>query len=42
MLRNNADARRCSQFELGLPVTPQDSNDEFIIRKLNPLVEGPQ
>ena len=42
MLRNNADARRCSHFELGLPVTPQDSNDEFIIRKLNPLVEGPQ
>jgi len=23
MLRNNADARRCSYFELGLPVLPQ-------------------
>ena len=23
MLRNNADARRCSHFELGLPVTPK-------------------
>ena len=25
MLRNNADARRCSYFELGLPVFTQDS-----------------
>ena len=26
MLRNNADARRCSYFELGLPVmTPHDT-----------------
>ena len=26
MLRNNADARRCSYFELGLPVMARNKN----------------
>ena len=30
MLRNNTDVRRCSYFELGLPVVHQPNNTLFI------------
>ena len=30
MLRNNADARRCSYFELGLPVITRNKDDDNI------------
>ena len=40
MLRNNADARRCSYFELGLPVAPfQRDSTEFFLFVLFPVHE---
>ena len=32
MLRNNADARRCSYFELGLPFLKGITTDVYIYR----------
>ena len=41
MLRNNADARRCSYFDLGLPVTEQNriSRDWVRLVRLSSVIE---
>ena len=37
MLRNNADARRCSYFEVGLPVISLINVDVKIVKKMLPV-----
>ena len=34
MLRNNADARRCSYFELGLPVLPHQIMKRHLVHRI--------
>ena len=42
MLRNNADARRCSYFELGLPVVTQKSIEVRLHNKCHKIyLSGP-